>query len=106
MYAVVEIGSFQYKVSEGDLIEVNRLDHQSGKTISLDQVLLYADGKDIRIGQPRLKDVKVKVRILDHSLDEKKIAFQYRRRKGYSRKVGHRQKLTALKIEKIEAKEK
>jgi len=106
MYAVVEVGSFQYKVSEGDTIEVNRLDEKPGKSITLDPVLIYAHGKDIRIGQPQLKDIKVKARVVDHTLDEKKIAFKHRRRKGYTRKVGHRQKLTALMIEKIEAKEK
>ncbi len=106
MYVVVEVGSLQYKVAEGEVFEVNRLDNQPGKTINLDKVLLYAHGHDIRIGQPLLKDVKVKARVLEQTLDDKKTAFKFRRRKGYSRKVGHRQKLTALSVEKIEAKEK
>jgi len=104
MYAVVKIGSYQYKVSEGDIIEVNRLSNQKGKTISLDQVLLFANGKDVRIGQPYLKDVKVSAKVVEDTLGDKVIAFKFRKRKDSCSKRGHRQKLTALNITEIDAK--
>ncbi len=103
MYAVVQVGSSQYKVSEGDLIESNRMDGEKGKNVTLDKVLLYANGSDIRIGQPFLKDVKVTAKVMDHTRGEKLIAFKFKRRKGYKKKKGHRQKLTVLNITKIAA---
>jgi len=103
MYAVVQVGSSQYKVREGDLISANRLKVESGEKKELDKVLMYADGNDIRIGQPFLKDVKVSTKVVKHYLDDKKIAFKYRIRKDSSTKKGHRQQLTALKVEKISA---
>ena len=101
MYAVVQVGSYQYRVSEGDLIEANRLEEEKGKNVTLDKVLLYANGSDIRVGQPFLKGVKVTAKVVDHALGEKVIAFKFRRRKGYKKKKGHRQKLTVLNITKI-----
>ena len=101
MFAVIQLGSYQYKVSEGDVIETNRLEGNKEGKLQVEGVLLFADGSDIRVGQPFLKDVKVEAKIIDHTLDEKRIAFKYRRRKDYSFKKGHRQKLTALSITKI-----
>ena len=103
MYAVVKIGSSQFKVSEGDTIYANRLDAEKGKSVTLDNVLLYAKGSDIRVGQPTLKDVKVTAKVVDQTLDQKVIAFKYRRRKDSATKIGHRQKLTKLNITKIAA---
>ena len=103
MYAVVQIGSYQYKVSEGDTIDANRLEGQEGHEITFDKVLMFAKGNDIRIGQPYLKDVKVSAKILKHTLGNKVIAFKFRRRKNSATKRGHRQRLTALNITKISA---
>jgi len=103
MYAVIQMGSSQYKVSEGDSIEVNRLESSKKKSIAVDKVLLYAKGSDIQIGQPYLKDVKVSAEIEKDTLGEKVVAFKYRRRKDSASKKGHRQKLTTLKITKITA---
>jgi len=104
MFAVIQVGANQYKVSEGDVIEANRLENEEGKTITLEQVLMYAKDKDIRVGQPFLKDVKVTARVVAHTLDAKKLSFKFRRRKGIAKRRGHRQQLTALNISKIEAK--
>ena len=104
MYAVVQVGSTQYKVSEGDTIETNRLESEKGKNVTLDKVLLYVDGQDIRIGQPFLKEAKVTAKVLEHPLAKKVIAFKFRRRKNYSKKIGHRQRLTLLNITKIAIK--
>ena len=104
MYAIIKVGSSQYKVSEGDTIATNRILEESGKTYSIDEVLLYADGKDIRVGQPHLKDVKVTAQVLDHHRGKKTIAFKYRRRKASATIRGHRQQLTTLNITKIAVK--
>ncbi|MDP2653804.1 MAG: 50S ribosomal protein L21 [Candidatus Omnitrophota bacterium] len=103
MFAVIQVGSNQYRIQEGDTIEANRLGEEKGKTLMIDKVLFFENGEDVRVGQPYLKDVKVTATVLGDTLDEKKIAFKFRRRKGYAKKKGHRQKLTALTITKIAA---
>lgn len=103
MFAVVQIGSAQFKISEGDLIDADRFQDDEGKVVTLDKVLVYANGSEVRIGRPFLKDVKVQAKVVRHLLDDKVIAFKYRKRKDSASKVGHRQRLTALSIEKIAA---
>ena len=101
MYTIVQVGSLQYKVAQGDTIEVNRLDSEAGKSINLDKVLFYEDGADVRIGQPYLGDVKVTAKVIGDTLDDKKMSFKFRRRKNSSWRKGHRAQLTALSITKI-----
>jgi large subunit ribosomal protein L21 len=101
MFAVIQVGSFQFKVAEGDVINVSRVKNQEGKSVTLDKVLMFSKGSDIRIGQPFLKDVKVTAKVEKHLLNDKVIAFKYRRRKQSATKIGHRQKLTTLNITKI-----
>jgi len=101
MFAIVQVGTLQYKVAEGDTIDVQRLDAKEGKTITLDQVLLFADGSKVSVGQPYLKNVKVSAKVLREHLAEKAVSFKYRRRKNKSWKKGHRQKLVSLSISKI-----
>ena len=101
MFAVVQLGNQQFKVSEGDTISANLLDFEVGKEIVLDKVLLFSDGKSTQIGQPYLKNVKVKAEVARHYRGPKTIAFQYRKRKDSARTVGHRQELTSVKIAKI-----
>ncbi|MEX0769851.1 MAG: 50S ribosomal protein L21 [Balneolaceae bacterium] len=101
MYAVVEIGGHQYKVTEDDKIFVNKLNTEEEK-ISIDRVLLLKDDKDkVKIGKPVVKGSKVEAKILDHVKADKVIVFKKRRRKGYKVKRGHRQQMTQLQIEKI-----
>lgn len=101
MYAVVEIGGHQYKVTEDDKIFVNRLNTEDEK-ISFDRVLLVKDDKDkVKIGKPVVKGSKVEAKILDHLKADKVIVFKKKRRKGYKVKRGHRQQMTQLQIEKI-----
>lgn len=104
MYAIVQLGSFQYKVAEGETLQVSRLADEKGKKLTLDKVLFYADGKDVRVGQPYLKDVKVTAEVADQVLGEKVLAFKFRRRKESKQTIGHRKKLTVLNIKKIDAK--
>ncbi|MBN1869961.1 MAG: 50S ribosomal protein L21 [Candidatus Omnitrophica bacterium] len=103
MYAIIQLGSSQWKVSEGDTVDTHRIKEEAGKSIVLDKVLLYAKGADIRIGQPYLSDVKVTAMVIKHHFGEKLVAFKYRRSRNWARKKGHRQKLTALNITKISA---
>jgi large subunit ribosomal protein L21 len=103
MYAIVQVGSQQYKVSEGDLISVQRLEDK-GPSINLDKVLFYENAGSIKIGQPFLSDVKVKADVFGEEKDAKVVSFKYSKRKNTSWKKGHRQKLTILKISKIDAK--
>lgn len=103
MYAVVQIGGAQYKISEGDVIRTTRLKDDEGSQITLDQVLLLANGSDVRVGQPFLKDVKITANVQQHVAGNKVLAFKFRRRKDSSTLRGHRQKLTVLNITKIAA---
>ena len=103
MFAVIQVGASQYKVSEGDLISTARVEGEEGKSVTLDKVLMYAKDTDVRIGQPYLPDVKVTAKVVAQTLADKVIAFKFRRRKNYSKKRGHRQELSELSITKISA---
>jgi large subunit ribosomal protein L21 len=101
MYAIVQVGSSQYKVSEGDNIETQLLDKEAGASIHLEEVLLLADGDNLKVGQPYLKDVTVEAKVIRQFLADKVISFKFRRRKDSKWTKGHRQKLTLLNITKI-----
>lgn len=103
MYAIVQVGTQQHKISEGDIIETERIPAEIGKEISMDKVLLYGDGKTIKVGQPYLKDVRVKAKVIGHTLGDKVTAFKYRRRKTYAKKIAHRRQLATLHITAISA---
>ena len=105
MYAVVQLGSSQYRITEGDTIEADLMDQDEGKSVTLDKVLLYVDDKEVQIGQPYLKHIKVTAKVIGTTLGEKLIAFKSRSRTANVWKKGHREKLTALNITKIAAKE-
>ncbi|MFH1753396.1 MAG: 50S ribosomal protein L21 [Candidatus Omnitrophota bacterium] len=104
MYAIVETGGKQYRVKKNDTFDVEKLDVKAGKDVKLDKVLMYVDGKNVEIGQPYLKNVKVTCEVLANIKSKKVISFKYRRRKSSRSKIGHRQKLTKLKIKEIEIK--
>ena len=101
MFAVVQVSGNQYQVAEGDVIKVQRLDYQAGKTISLDDVVLFVDGDEVRVGQPFVKGVKVAAKVIGDMKEKRVIAFKYRKRKNSASVRGHRQTLTALSITKI-----
>ncbi len=103
MYAIVQFGSAQYKVSEGDIIEVDRIAEVIGDKVSSDRVLMVSDGAKVQVGQPCLKGARVEAEVLDQTKGDKVVAFKYRCRKAYALKHGHRAKFTALKITKISA---
>jgi large subunit ribosomal protein L21 len=101
MYAVVESGGKQYKVVEGETLRVEKLPGEVGQEIAFDNVLLFSDGENVKIGQPVLSDVAVSGHIVEQGKAAKIIVFKYKRRKRFRRKQGHRQQYTAIKIDKI-----
>ena len=103
MYAVVCVAGKQVRVEPDIDVQVPLLDADIGSTIQCDDVLLFSDGKNVRVGQPRLDDVKITAEVLSHGRHDKIIVFKMKRRKGYRRKNGHRQGYTLLRIKKISA---
>ena len=100
-YAIIRIGGRQFRVAEGDTLDVDRLDVEPGKTATFGDVLLFADGKDVTHGDPLVSGARVTAEVVEQRKDKKVLAFKYKRRKGYHRTVGHRRKLTRVKIKTI-----
>ena len=106
MFAILETGSKQYKVEEGDVLEVELLDKDKiskANTVNFDSVLLVQE-KDLHIGQPFVKDARIQAKVLEEFKGEKVIVFKKKSKKQYKRTRGHRQKLHLIQIEKIEIK--
>ena len=101
MYAVVETGGKQYKVSVGETVEVEKLPFEVGEKVELDRVLLVADGAEVRVGQPTVEGARVLATVVGHGKDKKVIIFKYMPKERYRRKKGHRQSHTQLRIEQI-----
>ncbi len=102
MYAVIKTGGKQYKVSEGDLVKVEKIEGAVGETIELDEVLMVG-GEEVKIGAPLLPGAKVVARIVEQGKDKKILIFKSKRRKTYRKKQGHRQPITRLQVTGIEA---
>jgi len=100
-YAIIKTGGRQFRVAEGDTIDVDVLAVEPGKTATFGDVLMFADGNDVTHGNPLISGAKVTAEVLEQRKDKKVIAFKYKRRKGYHRTVGHRRKLTRVKIKSI-----
>lgn len=109
MYAVIEQGGKQYKVAEGDRLKIELADVAAdAKTIDMDKVLLVADGKDVKIGSPFIDGAKVTGKFASTAAEsvvkgEKLYPTYFRRRKNSKKRIGHRQKLMDITIEKIKA---
>ncbi len=100
-YAIIKTGGRQYRVAEGDTIDVDLLDVEAGKTATFSDVLMYSDSKELTHGDPLISGAKVTAEVVEQRKDKKVIAFKFKRRKGYHRTVGHRRKLTRVKIKSI-----
>ena len=100
-YAIIKTGGRQYRVVEGDTIEVDLLDAEVGKTTTFGDMLLHADGDKLTHGDPLISGAKVTAEVVEQRKDKKVVAFKFKRRKGYHRTVGHRRKLTRVKIKSI-----
>lgn len=101
IYAIVETGGKQHRVSPGQVIQVEKIPGDTGDVIELDNVLFIADDEKYTVGQPRLEGAKVKATILEHGKDKKIIVFKYKNKTRYRRKRGHRQHFTRLSIDDI-----
>ena len=99
MYAIIETGGKQYRVSPGDVMDVELLENKESVTFT--NVLLFADGGTVEIGTPYLKDTKVSAKVLGDNKDDKVITFKYRNKVNYHRTIGHRQNYTRVEIEEI-----
>src|SRR5256885_1961937 len=100
-YAIIKTGGRQYRVAEGDTIDGDLLDVDAGKTATVGEVVMFAHGKNGTHGDPLISGAKVTAEVVEQRKDKKVIAFKYKRRKGYHRTVGHRRKLTRVKIKSI-----
>lgn len=101
MYAVIESGGKQYRVEEGATLRVEHLDAAPGTEVTLDRVLLVADGDQVRLGAPVVPGASIRATVLGHDRAKKIIVFKYKSKAHYRRKQGHRQHQTALRIDKI-----
>jgi large subunit ribosomal protein L21 len=101
-YAIIQSGGRQFRVQPGDVIDVELLGVETGKKTSFDEVLLAADDSGVKIGDPLVKGAKVMAEVLeDVRKAPKVVSYKFKRRKGYHRTVGHRQKLTRVKVGEI-----
>lgn len=103
MYAVIETGSKQYRVTAGDKLEVERLPIEAGQTATFDRVLLVNNDGKLAVGTPTVANASVVADVVEHKRGEKKLTFKMQRRKGYHKSIGHRQELTVVKIKEIKA---
>lgn len=103
MYAIIQTGGKQYKVKEGDVLEVEKLNVAEGEAVEIDQVLAVGEEGELQVGQPYVAGAKVMLRVQKQGKGDKVIAFKYKPKKRYRRKQGHRQPLSWVLVEKIEA---
>ena len=102
MYAIIATGGKQYKVAEGDIINVEKLGKDAGESVVFDQVLVVS-GDDVKVGNPTVEGASVAATVVGDVKGKKVIVYKYKRKTGYHKKNGHRQLFTKVKIEKINA---
>lgn len=100
-FAIIKSGGKQYRVSEKDRLNIEKIDGKADKKIIINQVLLIAEGDKIKIGKPLIKGAKVEVRLIDQLKGDKIKVFKFKPKKRYKRTKGHRQSYTAIEILKI-----
>ena len=103
MYAIIEVADKQYKVEKDDTLYVPRLDAKEDSTITIDDILLIAKGKDVKVGTPTVKGAKVKAKVLEHVKADKVLVFKKKRRKRFKVTRGHRQPYTKIQISSMTA---
>ncbi len=101
MYAVIKTGGKQYKVSEGEHLKVESLKAAEGDTVEFDQVLMVANGDNVKVGAPVVEGSKVTAKVVSHGRGKKIKIIKFRRRKHHRKQMGHRQNYTEVLIEKI-----
>ena len=104
MYAIVKTGGKQYKVAEGDVLFVEKLDAQAGDVVTLNEVLACTNAEgELVVGAPVVEGASVTAKVVEQGKAKKVIVYKYKRKSGYHKKQGHRQPFTQVKIEKINA---
>ncbi len=103
MYAVIETGGKQYNVTEGTNLKVEKIQGEKGSEVMLERVLFIGGNKEPKIGTPTIEGVRIAAEIVRQGRGKKITIYKKKRRKGYEKKVGHRQPYTELKIKKIHA---
>jgi large subunit ribosomal protein L21 len=100
-YAVIETGGKQYRVQKNDLFDVELLEGEAGTKVTLDAVLAISNGSELVVGSPTVAGASVTAEIVEQHRGRKTVAFRKNRRKGFHKKIGHRQELTKIRIEEI-----
>ena len=103
MYAVIATGGKQYRVEKGAVLRIEKLEGEPGSTVEFGEVLLIADGADVRLGKPQIKGGKVTATIEKHAKGDKVVIVKFRRRKHYMRQKTHRQHYTQVRVTDISA---
>ncbi len=103
MYAIIKTGGKQYRVQEGDVLRVEKLDADEGQTFEFDEVLAVSGEEGLTVGTPNVEGAKVEARVLNHGKGKKIIIYKYKPKKNYRKKQGHRQPFTEVQITKINA---
>jgi large subunit ribosomal protein L21 len=103
MYAIIETGGKQYRVSEGDVITTEKLNLADGDKVTFDKVMLISDGSEVKAGTPYIEGASVVGEVCETGKGDKVIVFKYKAKKNYRKKQGHRQPYTKVKIESVNA---
>jgi large subunit ribosomal protein L21 len=101
MYAVLETGSKQYRVTAGDTLQIERLSIDAGQPVTFDRVLMISDEGKVTVGAPTVANATIVADVVEHIRGDKKVTFKMKRRKGYHKTIGHRQELTVVKVKEI-----
>ncbi|NCD09330.1 MAG: 50S ribosomal protein L21 [Negativicutes bacterium] len=102
MYAIIQTGGKQYRVSEGDVLSIEKLSAAEGEEVVFDQVLTVVADGDVKIGKPVLEGAKVTAKVVEHGKGKKILVFKYKAKSNYRKRQGHRQPYTKVEISKIE----
>lgn len=101
MYAVLKTGGKQYRVEEGQILKIEKLEQEVDATVDFNDVLMVSNGDNVKVGQPNVDGAKVTATVLEHGRHKKIKIIKFKRRKHHDKQMGHRQYFTAVKIEKI-----
>lgn len=100
-FAIIKSGGKQYVAKAGDVLKLEKLPKAKDKEVVFNEILMVADGKNVKLGQPKVKDAKVTAKILEHGRDKKVRVVKYKPKTRYHKVYGHRQPFTKIKIDKI-----
>ena len=103
MYAVIESGGKQHRVTEGEVLKLEKLEASTGEKVNFDKVLMLGEGADVEVGKPYVKSGKVTAEVISHGRGEKVKIIKFKRRKHHMKRMGHRQYFTQLEITGIDA---